>query len=99
MRLRYKAGAVDGAMESSSHGRGWGHNDLLILSLPEADVSQQVVCHSSAPSCPPATNKRLPCRYELKTDCLLGDNTLFLLYLTDELFMLIWFNMHKQCDN
>ena len=44
MRLRYKAGAVDGATESSTHGRGQGHNDLLILSLPEADVSQQVVC-------------------------------------------------------
>ena len=39
-----QAGAVDGATRSSAHGRGLGHNDLLILSLPEADVSQQVVC-------------------------------------------------------
>ena len=49
MRLRYKTGADDGATESSTHGRGQGHNDLLILSLSEADVSQQVVCHSSRP--------------------------------------------------
>ena len=95
MRLRYKAGAVDGATDSSTHGRGQGHNGLLILSLPEADVSQQVVCHSSAPSCPPATSERLPCLYELKTDCLFGDNTLFLLCIIHALFMLICFNMNK----
>ena len=47
--LRYKAGAVDEVVESSSTlGEGQRHNDLLKLSSYETDATQQVVRHSSA---------------------------------------------------
>ena len=44
-----RAGAVDKALRSSTHGRRKGHSDLLKLSLPEIDATQQAVCHSSTP--------------------------------------------------
>ena len=53
MRLEHKEageiGAADEVVSSSNtHSERQGHNDLLKLSLPDADVAQKVVRHSSA---------------------------------------------------
>ena len=77
-RQGHTAGAVDEVAESSSTlGEGQRHNDLLKLSSPETDATQQVVCHSSPSFSPLATSSSLPCRYEFKWHGSPGVNTPF----------------------